>query len=65
MAAPAAIAEISLVEPDGVWTPLDEPASEIRDGVLRLMIARPVALESPLFVNIKWNQAAKPPLLAT
>jgi hypothetical protein len=55
MSAPAAPAAIRLLDADGKWIPVDSRAWETRDSVILLTLVRPVALESPLFLNVVWK----------
>lgn len=55
MSGRAAPVEIRLLDADGTWKPVDPRAWEMRDGVIYLTPARPVALETPLFLNVVWK----------
>ncbi|MEO5716818.1 MAG: hypothetical protein ABIT37_25285 [Luteolibacter sp.] len=48
-------AGLSVLEPDGSWTPLAGDCCRIRNGVAHLMIERSISLDAPLFIRLQWQ----------
>lgn len=55
LAADLPIAQLSVLELDGAWTPLAADAIDFREKMAYLTVKRTISLEAPLILKIRWN----------